>query len=164
MRSRLAFAILGAALVPGALVSESAFAHRGGYGFKGGAVASVGGYGYKGGGVVGVGGYGYKGSHYGGYYKSRVVVGVGVGVPVYWGPWWYFPPAYAYPYPYYYPPAVGAYSSPTYIEQGSEHAAPAEHGGNWWYYCADAKAYYPYVRECPGGWQRVAPQPPAPAR
>jgi len=25
------------------------------------------------------------------------------------------------------------------------------------YYCNDAKAYYPYVRECPSGWRRVAP-------
>jgi hypothetical protein len=26
-----------------------------------------------------------------------------------------------------------------------------------WYYCNDAKAYYPYVRECRSGWLRVAP-------
>ncbi len=24
---------------------------------------------------------------------------------------------------------------------------------------AESKTYYPYVKECPGGWQRVTPQP-----
>jgi hypothetical protein len=31
----------------------------------------------------------------------------------------------------------------------------------WWYFCPGAGTYYPYIRECPGGWQRVAPQPPS---
>jgi hypothetical protein len=37
----------------------------------------------------------------------------------------------------------------TYIEQS---------GPSYWYYCETAKAYYPYVRECPGGWLTVLPQ------
>jgi hypothetical protein len=127
--------VLGA----GALAAESAFA--GGRG------------GFHGGGH-------FHGGH-SGFHKSRVVVGIGVGVPVYWGPW-YYPPAYYYPPSYYYPPYYAyppAYSAPTYIERGD---APAEQPSQWWYYCADSKAYYPYVKECPGGWQRVAPQPPPP--
>jgi hypothetical protein len=32
---------------------------------------------------------------------------------------------------------------------------------HWWYFCPESRAYYPYVRECAGGWQRVAPQPPS---
>ena len=27
-----------------------------------------------------------------------------------------------------------------------------------WYFCAASNAYYPYVQDCPGGWQAVAPQ------
>jgi hypothetical protein len=30
----------------------------------------------------------------------------------------------------------------------------------WWYWCASARGYYPYVGACPEGWQRVAPQVP----
>ena len=93
---------------------------------------------------------------------SHVSVGVGFG---YWGPgpfwgppWWYYPPA-----PIYYPVVVP--SQPiTYIEQGSSQSAPAANtngGGNWWYYCDGSKGYYPYVKECPGGWQRVSPTPPS---
>ena len=49
-------------------------------------------------------------------------------------------------------------SPPTYIERDdAEREAPAS---AYWYYCAESKAYYPYVKHCPGGWQRVAPQPP----
>jgi hypothetical protein len=29
----------------------------------------------------------------------------------------------------------------------------------YWYYCERSKSYYPYVKECPSGWTRVAPQP-----
>jgi hypothetical protein len=38
--------------------------------------------------------------------------------------------------------------------------APPQQLG-WWYFCPGANGYYPYVRECPGGWQRVSPQPPS---
>lgn len=90
---------------------------------------------------------------------GRVVVGIGIGAP-YWGwgwgyggypyyPGYYYPPAYAYP-------AYPAQPS-TYIQQDAGPApAPQQ---NYWYYCSDAQAYYPYVKECPGGWQRVSPQP-----
>jgi hypothetical protein len=99
--------------------------------------------------------------HHGGHAR----VGVYIGAPAYWYPPYYYPPYYAPYYPgYYYPPVVVAPSAPpTYIEQGGGQPAVASPQSppepNWWYYCADAKAYYPYVRECPAGWQRVAPQP-----
>jgi hypothetical protein len=38
---------------------------------------------------------------------------------------------------------------------------PQPQAQHWWYFCPGANAYYPYVRECPGGWQRVSPQPPS---
>ena len=62
---------------------------------------------------------------------SRVFIG---GTFVAW------PGAYYWP-GYYYAPAV---------------AAPAA----YWYYCAPAAGYYPYVQHCPGGWELVLPTPP----
>ena len=32
----------------------------------------------------------------------------------------------------------------------------------YWYYCQDPAGYYPYVKECPRGWQPVSPTPNAP--
>ena len=89
----------------------------------------------------------------------RGQVGVYFGGPV-WGPAWY-PPPYYYPPSYYYPPqpqvvVVPAPQPPVYIEQ--QEAAPAG-GQQYWYFCKSAKGYYPYVKECPEGWQTVLPQP-----
>ncbi len=55
-----------------------------------------------------------------------------------------------YPYPrYYYPAVIPEPAEPvTYVEQAS----------NVWYYCASARAYYPYVANCPEEWQQVNPQ------
>lgn len=87
-----------------------------------------------------------------GYYgHGHTRFGVMVGVP--FAPW-YYPPPYYYP-PY---PPVVIERPPVYVEQS---APPQTAQAGYWYYCAAAKAYYPYVNECPGGWQRVAPQPPA---
>ncbi|WP_439654782.1 hypothetical protein [Trinickia terrae] len=90
--------------------------------------------------------------------EARVFVGVGIGVPAY--------PYYPYPYPYYYPApvvAVPADDPPTYVEQGQAAAdgAPQQAAGTW-YYCDAAKAYYPYVKQCAGGWRTVPATPPAP--
>jgi hypothetical protein len=78
---------------------------------------------------------------------------------VFVGPGWYAP-YYPYYYPPYYPPYYAPYyyppvsmPPPTYIER-----APAIVPG-YWYYCGESQAYYPTVRECPEGWQQVAPQP-----
>lgn len=78
------------------------------------------------------------------------------------GPWG-FPPYYPYPYPYPYPiyapppvVVVPAAPPPVYIERPQ--AVPLEPG--YWYYCHEAQAYYPHVQQCPGPWQKVAPQPP----
>jgi len=86
------------------------------------------------------------------WHHGRVHFGVVIGAPFY--PW-YYPP---YPPYYYYPPVVAAPAPPpTYIEQGSAQPAPSQ--SSYWYYCAESKTYYPYIKECPGGWQRVTPQP-----
>lgn len=97
-------------------------------------------------------------------HRGRVGVGVVIGAPLGW-PGYYYPPYYGYPSYYGYPPYYGypapvvvESSPPVYIEQRSAAPAVAPEQG-YWYYCRKSKAYYPYVKECPGGWQRVAPQP-----
>ena len=57
-----------------------------------------------------------------------------------------------------YPAPVVVQPAPvTYVEQAP--AAQAQAPASYWYYCSDSRAYYPYVKDCPGGWQRVSPQP-----
>jgi hypothetical protein len=41
---------------------------------------------------------------------------------------------------------------------------PAAPGTSWWYLCASPRGAYPYVRECPGGWERVPAVPPSESR
>ena len=72
---------------------------------------------------------------------------------VFVGSSFFYGPAF-YPAPYYYPVPVYAAPQeppPVYIEQGQDPATMA------WYYCQSAHAYYPYVTECPEGWQQVVP-------
>ena len=99
--------------------------------------------------------------HQGGHAR----VGVYIGGPGYWYSPYYYPPYYAPYYPAYaYPPVVVAPAAPpVYIEQSAPAQPPvqsqAQSQSNWWYYCADTKTYYPYIKECPAGWQRVPSQP-----
>ena len=86
---------------------------------------------------------------------GNVRFGFHFGFPVF-APYWYYAP----PPVYYYPqPVVTAPPAPrVYVERSeSASAPPAEH---YWYYCADTRAYYPYVQECRSEWQRVSPRPP----
>lgn len=90
-------------------------------------------------------GYGYGG--YGGYGFNRYGFGgYGYGYP------YYYPPAYAYP-----PTVVVPTTPPVYIQQESQ---PIPSQTNYWYYCQKPDGYYPYVKDCPGGWLPVAPKPP----
>jgi hypothetical protein len=123
-----------------ALLSVPALAGRGGFGGRSG-------------------GFGHSGAHFagGGHFVSRghfvpggrffgprhVAVFLGVGIPFYA----YYPP----PLPYYYDYAPGYYPPPA--------AIPEQPG--YWYFCRSANAYYPYVQQCPEGWQPVVPQPPS---
>ena len=48
------------------------------------------------------------------------------------------------------PPAEAPAAAPT---------PPPPPGGQWWYLCDSPRGAYPYVRECPGGWERVPAVP-----
>ena len=83
--------------------------------------------------------------------RGGIWIGPGWG---WWGPW--------YPYSYYaYPPVVIERQAPAYEPQ---QPLPQQDQPYYWYYCRDAKAYYPYVKHCPGGWEKVAPEPPPPPK
>ena len=87
-----------------------------------------------------------------GHGHGRVFLGFNFGFPGY-----YYPaPYYYYPPPYYAAPVVVQSPPQVYVERD---AAPAPEAQSYWYYCAATRGYYPYVKECPGGWQRVAPAP-----
>jgi hypothetical protein len=95
-----------------------------------------------------------------GIYVGVPVLGFGYGYGGFYPPPYYYPPYYYHP-PYYPAPVVVQQQPTVYVEQPAPQAQPQQQQqpAGYWYYCADSRAYYPYVRECPAGWQRVAPQP-----
>ena len=121
------------------------------------------------------GGYGYRHGH------SHARVGVFIGAPLLFAPWYY-------PAPYYYSPPVvvrervvvreplvfyDEHGNPVpaqpRVAQAPAQApaqtqapapAPSSSGTPTWYFCADTQAYYPYVQTCASSWQRVMPHPP----
>ena len=132
MKKMIAVVVAGLFLVAAAAPAD---ARGSGGGGRGGGHASQG---FRGGGR-------FQGHHFHGHHGFRG--GVVIGTGVWLGPYWY-PPYYPY-YPYPYDPVPVVAEPQTYIEQS---------GPSYWYYCEGAKAYYPYVRECPGGWLTVLPQ------
>ncbi|MGA7800225.1 MAG: hypothetical protein WCC36_05400 [Gammaproteobacteria bacterium] len=82
---------------------------------------------------------------------TRIFLGFGNAWDPGWGPYWGPPPYY-----YYNPPVVVTQPPPptVYIEPQRE-SKPY-----YWYYCESAKRYYPYVKQCPGGWMKVVPHGP----
>ena len=112
------------------------------------------------------GGHNYGHASHGHHGSSSFSFWVGPGWGSWWGPWGYVDPypyyrPYAYPYPYYsnpyqyYVPPAASPPPPVY-----EQPAPApQQGESVWYYCPDPPGYYPYVRQCPKGWTKVAPSP-----
>jgi len=55
------------------------------------------------------------------------------------------------------PPVIVQPPPPVYTQQ-----PPSD--PNYWYYCENPRGYYPYIKECPGGWMKVVPQPTTPGR
>jgi hypothetical protein len=80
---------------------------------------------------------------------GRVGIWIGPG----WGPWWWGPAAYPYPYYDYYVqrPVVIQQQEPVYYQS----TQPAQQ--YYWYFCPDSNTYYPYVKQCPSGWLKVIP-------
>jgi hypothetical protein len=108
--------------------------------------------------------------HHGFEHHGGARVGVYLGGPVYgfgypyYGYPYYGYPAYAYGYgaPVYYGPAatvVAPVSPPVYVEQGSAGATTGPASDGYWYYCHNPDGYYPYVKQCADGWQKVPSQP-----
>jgi len=85
----------------------------------------------------------------------NVHFGVAIGGPAYWPGYYYGAHDYYLVPPFYVAPAMPT-PAPVYMER----ELAADTAVSWWHYCAESKAYYPYVKVCPGPWQRVAPQPP----
>jgi hypothetical protein len=133
--------------------------HSGGHVYRGG-------HGYGGGHV-------YGGGHRHGYssFRGSIWIGPGWGGWGGWDPWWWGSPAYPYYYPYYnsfYYPYYSPYYRPYYYseppviteQQPPAYAQPAPEPEEqyYWYFCPDAKNYYPYVKHCPKGWLKVVPR------
>ena len=87
------------------------------------------------------------------HHHGRLHLGFHFGLPLAWhSPWYYYPPpVHYYPAPVVVQPA----SPPVYVERSDV----VPEGTASWYFCRESNAYYPYVKQCPGGWQRVPAQP-----
>ena len=101
-------------------------------------------------------GYGHHGGHGGdwGGWGLGLLFGTAVYLAATAPPPVYYPPAPAYAAPVYVMPPVTVAPPPQMALQ-----APVA-SQNWWYYCAQAAGYYPYVKSCPSGWTRVSATPP----
>ena len=72
--------------------------------------------------------------------------------PYYWGVGWPYGYYGGWPYvgwPYY--PLAAAQSPPAYNQSAQRYSY-------YWYYCQDPQGYYPYIKNCPGGWITVVPK------
>jgi hypothetical protein len=87
--------------------------------------------------------HGWHGGHFGWWY---IDAGVWSAYPYYGYPYGYYP-SYGYQAPYAYAPPESAV---TYNNLPPQQQT--------WYYCDAARAYYPAVQGCPGGWRPVTPQ------
>ncbi len=134
MKKVLSAVLVGATLLIGSAAPSFAFGRGGGVhgGFHGG---------FHGGLRRGF----HQGFHQGFPHRHVFIHNhVFIGDP-FWDPfWWGPPPVYAAP------PVVMQPSPPVYIQR------PAP-GSTDWYYCQNPQGYYPYVKECPGGWLTVVP-------
>ena len=104
------------------------------------------------------------GGGYGGGWRPAAYGPYGPG----WGPgWrgnWGYPGAYYGPYAGYYAPPAVVYAPPpvvTYVSPPQPLVLAAQPEPAVWYYCEASGKYYPYVQECPGGWQKQAATPPS---
>ncbi|MEJ2646763.1 MAG: hypothetical protein P8180_18050 [Gammaproteobacteria bacterium] len=91
-----------------------------------------------------------RGDDWGGRVHTHIFFGFGSPWGPAWGPYW-GPPSY-----YYNPPVVITQPPPPTV-----YISPKQRRKPYyWYYCESAKRYYPYVKQCPGGWLKVVPHAP----
>jgi hypothetical protein len=114
----------------------------------------------------GLGHHGHRGHGRGhGHFHSRGRVEIIIGAPLP-GSWHYrggSPYYYGQHHVYTYPPVIAAPSAPpVYIERGAAGGLEdsLQQPRAYWYYCSNPQGYYPYVSNCPLGWQQVPAQPP----
>ena len=104
----------------------------------------------------------------GGYVVVRAPIGIVVPLlPPEYDTVWIGDVPYYYANETYYTAAPGGYVVVAPPAEGQLAPAPApQQAPGMWYYCDSAKAYYPYVNECPEGWRPVPATPPStiPAR
>lgn len=93
----------------------------------------------------------HGGGRHHGHGHEHVHFGLTIGPS--WGAWYGLPRWSPPPLPY--PLPVIERRSPVYVE-----LPPVPPVSEFWYYCPAAQAYYPYVRQCAGGWLRVLPSSP----
>ena len=101
--------------------------------------------------------------HHGHHGHHGARVGVYIGVPFLFSPWYYSRPYYD---PYYQPVIVRE-QPVVYVEQQPAAAwepAPAPQAQaqqqQFWYFCQDTQTYYPHAQNCATPWQRVLPHAP----
>jgi hypothetical protein len=46
-----------------------------------------------------------------------------------------------------------------YFDYGDAYYGVASEDDGYWYYCSDSATYFPYVKVCASGWERVQPTP-----
>ena len=120
-------------------------------------------------------GGGHGGGHWGGgWHGGWGWYGFGLGAaagallsyPYYYQPYYpYYSDAYYYPYGYapIYRPATGVIVRENAYTHEAGYYEPSRRSsaGDIWYYCRESHAYYPYVRRCSGGWEKVPAVPPS---
>jgi hypothetical protein len=126
---------------------------------------AIAGHGHGGGGHSGSGsgsGHGGDGHGHGGpHFYPGAFFAFGLGAAYLGGPWyWNAYDTWPFYDDYYYSSAgVASALSPAYDERDAPAVSPQQ-GEPSWYYCDNPPGYYPYVQNCPAGWQRVRPQAP----
>lgn len=139
-------AILTAMLI---VMIPTASAHTGSSGGHGGGYGGGRSYSAHGAGGGGGGWSGYHGGWHGGYHGGWGGFGYYPYFALGWDEGFYDPYWGSYALDVMPPDAAAAYAAPP---------APAP-APSYWYYCADANAYYPYVQQCASPWQRIPTVP-----
>ena len=95
------------------------------------------------------------------YYEPQVVYSP----PVYYVPSTTYVQSYVLPGDqvvgptYVVPQSAGEPPPPMAPMTSNAQPGPGASGAHWWYICRNPAGYYPYIKECPTGWEKVPPVP-----